>query len=526
MKRYIKDVFDIDKVVSEHGNKIFLIAGVGSGKSTWVKETLSQKGSVLFITSRKAKVLEDSKCSSFSEVFKWYTDGNQTLLTNAKLAKLIEVIIDNPQKELNDFIAHFDYIVIDEVHSIATDSTYALHCPNVLSFIDYVSNAGKIVVCMTGTPEPIEYYFKEHNWFFIDYRKVCTYVHPQKILLSTTYSLYGLVQNNWGINPIIYFANRTDTMITLCNELLESGTAQPEEIALIVAKSKEKEFYTKLSKKIKQTSFNKIKKSSEQVYDSIINTQLLPDTCKILFSTSVLREGIDIHNESIVMFCENHVLSNIIQFYGRARNNSTLYVLEDVFDHNIACQEVIYEYGYSNEVQCANNFLVTRINDDKNPFSHTEKKQLIQHVQNNPYLYFDYIDDTFKIFHMRYIEEQRLANNISWKSDLLSYCQEYGIDFEGCMNMKKTMQEALQQAFERGLEIPLDYKPTIFNMLRWAYGITDETPKNISKNLAHEKANYRLINGKWNSAQKRGKSYWKFVSIEEYDIWLSKQAKE
>ena len=38
MGKYVSDVLDIDKVVQEHGNKIFLIAGVGSGKSTWVKE--------------------------------------------------------------------------------------------------------------------------------------------------------------------------------------------------------------------------------------------------------------------------------------------------------------------------------------------------------------------------------------------------------------------------------------------------------------------------------------------------------
>lgn len=451
MERYIKDVFDIDKVVSNHGNKIFLIAGVGSGKSTWVKETLSQKGSVLFVTSRKAKVLEDSNCSHFSEVFKWYTENNQTLLTNAKLARLIESIVDDSQKELDHFIAHFDYIVIDEVHSIATDATYAEHCPNVLSFIDYVSNAGKIVVCMTGTPEPIEYYFREHNWFFVDYRKVCKYVHPKEIFLSTQNTVFEKVQDNWNINPIIYFANRTDTMISLCNELLEKGIAQPEEIALIVAKSREKDFLSQLSKKIKQTAFNKIKESSKQVYDSIINTQKLPDNCKLLFSTSVLREGVDIHNKSIVMFCENHVLSNLIQFFGRARNSSTIYVIEDVFDHPTTCQEILYEYGCSNEVSCANNFLSTRINDDKNPFIITEKRQLVKHIESNPYIYFDYICDTFKMFHVRYLEEQRLSTNISWKQDLFSHCKEYGIYFRGIMNMKQTMQEALQKAFEKGL---------------------------------------------------------------------------
>lgn len=55
-KKYISDVLDIDKLIEEYGNKIMLIAGVGSGKSTWVKDVLTQKGNVLFITSRRAKV--------------------------------------------------------------------------------------------------------------------------------------------------------------------------------------------------------------------------------------------------------------------------------------------------------------------------------------------------------------------------------------------------------------------------------------------------------------------------------------
>lgn len=43
-KKYISDVLDIDKLIEKYGNKIMLIAGVGSGKSTWVKDVLTQKG--------------------------------------------------------------------------------------------------------------------------------------------------------------------------------------------------------------------------------------------------------------------------------------------------------------------------------------------------------------------------------------------------------------------------------------------------------------------------------------------------
>ena len=51
-ERYLSDVIgDIDKLVEEHGKKIIIVSGVGSGKTTWVKETLAKQGRVLFITS-------------------------------------------------------------------------------------------------------------------------------------------------------------------------------------------------------------------------------------------------------------------------------------------------------------------------------------------------------------------------------------------------------------------------------------------------------------------------------------------
>ena len=152
----IKDVFDIDETINKHGKKILLLGGVGSGKSTWVTEVLTKKGSVLFITSRKAKVQEDTKGTCFKEAFIWNTSNNQTLITNARLTSLVERIADDYQQDLDEFIDHFNYIVVDEIHSIATDSAYAESCFGVLSFIEYAVEKEKIIICMTGTPEPIQ----------------------------------------------------------------------------------------------------------------------------------------------------------------------------------------------------------------------------------------------------------------------------------------------------------------------------------------------------------------------------------
>ena len=84
-KKYISDVLDINKMIEEYGNKIMIIAGVGSGKSTWVKEVLTQKGNVLFITSRRAKVDEDIAHSCFTSFVREQDGQRENLITNAKL---------------------------------------------------------------------------------------------------------------------------------------------------------------------------------------------------------------------------------------------------------------------------------------------------------------------------------------------------------------------------------------------------------------------------------------------------------
>ena len=149
---HISDRIDIQKLVEKEGNKIFLIAGVGAGKSTWVIKVLSEKGNVLFITSRRAKVDEDEMDSDFvnrineNDILRKYL----TLVTNAKISKALERWSEN-EGSLEKFVKRYDYIVVDEVHSIATDSTFADSSFGVKSFIEYAVESGKVVIAMTGT---------------------------------------------------------------------------------------------------------------------------------------------------------------------------------------------------------------------------------------------------------------------------------------------------------------------------------------------------------------------------------------
>jgi len=137
MERYVKDVIDIDGLTKRGYKKICICAGVGAGKNTWVDEVLCKKGSVLCVTSRKATVEQGTTSEkNLNQYYHTHTTKNQTMITNAKLASIVRENVANSLNELDEFIDLFDYIVIDEAHSIATDSTFASSSLGVYSFLD------------------------------------------------------------------------------------------------------------------------------------------------------------------------------------------------------------------------------------------------------------------------------------------------------------------------------------------------------------------------------------------------------
>lgn len=521
-KFYLKDVFDIDEYLAMGKKKFFIISGVCSGKSMWVREVLSSKGSVLFVTSRKAKAEADIRNSSFSDVIKWNTVGNQTLITNAGLAKRIENIALNNQKEMEEFVNHFDYIVIDEVHSVVTDSLFAESSFSVLSFIEYVAKMGKIIICMTGTPEPIKDYFIENEWLILDFLDKCNYVHPKHIMITFKHEVLKLMKRNCKTNPIIYFSNRTNTIIQYCKELIETNILDASEIAVLVSKSREKEIFESIKKSLSQSKLDEIKECSEKVYEMITNSGKIPEQCKILFSTSALKEGVDIKNEKTIMFCENHVQSNLIQFFGRARNeNNIVYIIADSVDHKLTNNKVLYTYAVEKEVDAVNEFYKTCIDTDRNPFSVLECRELAEHVTDNPYIYFDYIENEFKVFHLKYNEEIRLKNNLKWKQKLWEHCKKYDIQ-EHDFTYKSFYVDALIRLAKKGIKyFEKEQKESILNFIYSAYRIDAKQPETINELLKRENACIRIEHVKENRKPYRGKTYWKLVLVEEIKNYAS-----
>lgn len=365
--RYLSDVIgDIGKLVEEHGRKIIIVSGVGSGKTTWVKETLAKHGRVLFITSRRAKADEDLADSSFERLEHGINEDNLYITTNAGLESLLRDIYNvRFFNGINDsayerLMGAFDYLVVDEVHSIATDSSFAHSSFTVHAFMDYALKRGKVVIGLTGTFEPMKDFYTVNKWNVLDLRSECRSVYPSKIsLINDAQKFLFMSDFCLGSNPhakAVYFTNRKDSIPSLIHEVVSRHIVSPSEIAVIVASSSKQSLDKDLRTAFGEgnhspfgatvTEADQIISQSERTYNRITEEKVIPEDCRLVISTSTLREGVDIENPNVTVFIENHILTNIIQFCGRIRSgNNEVYIIRDATEHQIHHVPLLYYYA-------------------------------------------------------------------------------------------------------------------------------------------------------------------------------------
>jgi len=256
-----------------------------------------------------------------------------------------------------------------------------------------------------------------------------------------------------------------------------------------------------------------IRNSSALVYNSIIEDSALPAFCRIVISTSTLKEGVDINNENIVMFCENHVLSNLIQFFGRARyGDSEVYVIEDAVDHPVMQNTILYEYAES-EAQTANQHYKEK--ESNNQLWHAEKRTFIEHIKKNPYIFFDYLNNEFKVFNLKYQEETRLLNNVNWKKDLLSHCERHGIN-AFCFDMSALYRKGLHCSAEHKTKFTGNQIESIRYLLYGLYHVDKKHPSKINEELKNKDANIRIHHYKGTKGEERDKTYWQVLFLDDY----------
>ena len=436
IKKRVAELVDIERDINPY-DVVALYAGVGSGKNTFIEgyhsETenvigLAENHRVLLITSRRAKVDETKKRDNKNgnifikyivETDSWNYDESRNksvICTNAHVAKRIKETFKLGDK-FTYFWNDFDYVVIDEFHSLVTDASFAessFYLTAMIKFILTLSNKPKIIL-MSGTPEPAESLIQEitTNVKFnkLDLRKETGSIKPKKFQLIYKENIYAKIYGALRRNEtVVYFTNHTDVIIptikalkkyqkkqekiaksienyddilnnlqkkTLQNDFVDSGAKQTiidDNTAVFISKEKINETI--------QNDYKTIFKNSENIKDFLAKNEKLPDNIKLLITNSKAKEGININSRIDMVIIENHSIYDIAQMCGRFRNPESINCVCLVTD----AEEFNSKNEYYSAEEYETQFEISNLNSYFQSILETESSEDIKNFK-------DYIND-------------------------------------------------------------------------------------------------------------------------------------
>jgi len=522
---YITEKIDISKL----GKKTCIVSGVGSGKNYWVENELVKHGNILLITSRKAKVDETKLSSIFKGKFEANEVGNYVVYTNSAMERIIKNTIIHGA--YNSFCEYFQYVVIDEAHSLITDSTFSEASFHLWSFIRKLSDRMKFIL-MTGTVKPIEKLLKDDGWHIIDCMEECINIRPNRIIIeSYDNALKQIKGTKTKDEKIIYMANSaTNIAKNLYEEIQKKCEISKREIALSMSDSKAES----LLKEDSPSDYERLK----ETYESIVNNSEIPSNIKLLLTTSRLKEGINIKNDNInEIYCESHMSADILQFAGRVRTGvDTLYIVDGVKqNNNNLVSELDYKFCKDKGLRACTEYLEsippTEIDKALDLFD-----TLISKTMNNPdiasfvkyvesrfdHIRYNHMENRFELYELRRMAVEQCNNDIyEYNKNAESYIRRItGISnvFNKAYQEKKIFRdsivEIMQNAYEKQMKFFDDDKNFITTPFIKAFGLQTASIQTINNKLEEMGVPYKVDSKKETKGENRMKHYWSVVKID------------
>ena len=425
MKKRVNELINVGVDIEPY-DLVAIYSGVGSGKNSLVEgyhgedadyDGLAESNRVLFITSRRAKVDQtinnDKEENSGHRKFIQYINSDADLdlvlneeksiiCSNAHVIKKIKngfVLGD----ESTYFWKHFDYVVIDEVHSLVADSSFAIDNCYIVFWLRFMLSLEKKpkVILMTGTPEPIKNLFKEFdgiaiNKNILDLRRRAIFVKPKKFILTKSESVFPKIINSFNNSEtLIYFTNHTkavrDTLARIrdyCEKTKIDEESVFKSVGVFITDEKTNSHILE--------KFSTVAANSTNVKESIAKEERLSEDIRILITNSKAKEGINIKGKVDKLFVESHNLYDIIQMCGRVRESDyvkethLIYDAEGFYSPEEYERAGEYEFGY--HLETANSFLdKVKVKGDE------EVKKLVKYIEkSNAFIRFNPFTEIFE----------------------------------------------------------------------------------------------------------------------------------
>ena len=278
--------------------RTLLKASLGSGKTTFATQVLPKLGRVLFITSRKV-IKNQTIHSAIESVCK----GMLTIYHQW----------DIKGKDINP--ADYDYIVIDEIHLLLSDtfSDGAFHVERLIKSIP----DDKCLIMMSACADRVWNYLEsvlKIKVNFIDLTGKTIEVKPKAKSIITSTQAYKLIESADENNKVLYFVETTKGAYKLECRLL----AKSKRVIAITSKQKNR---------IEETLTEK----EQQTLAYLDYRQRFPDDIDIIITTSKLREGLNLIDTRVKMvISELKDYVSLVQCSGRVRHGvENYYIVKD-----------------------------------------------------------------------------------------------------------------------------------------------------------------------------------------------------
>ena len=413
---YLSEVIDFKKDIAPY-RIIQIYSGVGSGKNYWVESLAKEGYRILLITSRKAtadaqaKKLKGTRWVDLDEVAQrgfGVKAQKKVIVTNAGIEQFIKKKYI-PDDEKTHIWRYFDFIILDEAHSLVSDATFCDSPFHVHKFLKHVQKNSENckLIFMTGTPKPIASFFSEklQNSFdnYLNVYNRCKHVDPKEVYLYPSFNIVkDLFYHIQKGDRIIYFANSITRMESIVANLCDLGV--DENCIGVAYADKNKRDFPKA-----------ILERKESIRESLITAEMLPPEIKLFISTSQNKEGININNDDIkIMISESSDRASLIQMAGRVRKGlELLVILYDAPQHSQIITDVEIELDH---------FCLKQVREfwEYYEFSH-EDTEVISIIENKfPAIRYNYLQQKFDFYIGKKCGFEQINNDQSYLSSCVA----------------------------------------------------------------------------------------------------------
>lgn len=391
IKKYISELLDIEKDIMPYGITA-IWSGVGSGKNGFIEGIhkditredgtieridfcgLAEKYRVLLITSRKAKVRETEKRHE-KDIDSYLTDvrliddinfdeyeNKSVVCTSAHIKKRIENDYSPFEYACTPFWKKFDFIVIDEFHSLISDATFSDTAFIMKCFLDKVyadciegrdiRDIKTRMIFMSGTPHTSkalikDYPYKEHDLF-----SKAKFVKPKRLhFVYYKLALRDIISTLRAGGTVVYYMCLFNKLQELIDEAKAAGI---DEMQIAVSVSDDD-----VIKEIKEKYPKTIYQNIVAMERALSEDMTIPDHIKLFITNNKNKEGININTVPSLLAIEHNYMDDIIQICGRFRNG--IDVAKIIYDAKQFYLPTAYEreeeYQREQGVVAANNYL-------------------------------------------------------------------------------------------------------------------------------------------------------------------------